>query len=223
MTIEPVPGPTWTRKRLIDMLIDCYGPAERGGVNIAAVAEYTGVTPSTVRRWVSGGKQHNRRQAPIPARRIRQLQRGPELAERHKQQQHQHWLKALVSVDTGIGIVPAWRRQKWLDPHHVVILALAGKPWHQVVVTNGSRRAMTEMRRRGEPLATVTVPTRFHAQLLADAVMTRQLHWRVHPTAEHLDRGNTQVWMHDAPPIDLPALAQQADIPLAAAPESDQP
>lgn len=213
MPVTPVPGPLWTRKRLVDMLIDCYGNAQRGGVNVDAVAEYAGVTPSTVRRWLAGGHRHNRRHALIPAQRIQQLQRGPELSERRNRQQHQYWLDARASVENGTGILQSWRTQKWLDPHEVVIIAVDGKPWHQVAVTNGSRRALIELRRRGERIATVTVPTRVHAQLLVDAVMTRLQHWRVHPSAENLDQGRTQVWMADAPPVDLAELASEADIP----------
>ncbi|MEE3755223.1 hypothetical protein [Mycobacterium intracellulare] len=197
------------------MLIDCYGPAERGGINIDAIADYVGVTPSTVRRWVSGGNQHNRRRAPIPAQRIEQLQRGPALSERRNQQQHRYWLNARASVENGTGILESWRTQKWLEPHEVVVIAVTGKPWHQVAVTNGSRRAVTELRRRGERLESATVPTRIHAQLLADAVMTRQQNWRIHPTQGNLEQGRTQVWMADAPSVDLAGLAVDAGIPTA--------
>src|SRR5688500_17809093 len=80
--IRPVPGPRWTRKRLIGMLTDCYGPTPRGAVNVAAVAAYAGVSPSTVRRWIARGQQGNRRKPAIPKHRITQLQRGPEVVER---------------------------------------------------------------------------------------------------------------------------------------------
>jgi hypothetical protein len=55
----------------------------------------------------------------------------------------------------------------------------------------------------------VTLPTRFHAQVLAHAVMTRQQAWRVHPTPQQLAAGRTHVWMSDAPAVDLTALADQ--------------
>ena len=32
--IRPIQGPRWTRKRLIAMLVDCYGPTPRGGVDV---------------------------------------------------------------------------------------------------------------------------------------------------------------------------------------------
>jgi hypothetical protein len=207
-TVEPAPGPRWTRKRLVTMLIDCYGPTPRGAVEVAAVAEYAGVSPSIFRRWIAGGQQANRRTPSIPARRITQLQRGPEIVERRNEQQYQYALDALGALGDERAIRPAWRQQGWLNEHTVAIVEIHGKPWHQIVVTKANRRALDELRRRATVLDSVTLPTRFHAQVLAHAVMTRQRAWRVHPTSEQLDRGRTQVWMADAPAVDLTALSE---------------
>ena len=206
-SMEPAPGPRWTRKRLVAMLIDCYGPTPRGAVDVDAVAQYAGVTPSTVRRWIAGGQRANRRKPTIPQRRIRQLQRGPQIVERRNQQQYQHALAALGALDDERSILPAWRQQGWLDQHTVAIVEIPGKPWHQVVVTKANRRALDELRRRATMLDSVTLPTRFHAQVLAHAVMTRQQAWRVHPTPQRLAVGRTHVWTADAPPVDLAALS----------------
>lgn len=213
--IRPVAGPRWTRKRLIAMLLDCYGPTPRGGVDIAAVAFYAGVSPSTVRRWLSPPKQGTRR-LPIPKHRLVQLQRGPSEVERRNEQQHQHALNALASIGDESAILPAWREQGWLDQHTVVIIAVHGRPWHQVAVTKATRRALGEVHRRGATVDHLVLPTRFHAQLLAHAVMMRQHRWRVHPAAHLLATGRTQVWMADAPAVDLAALA--ATLPTAPTP-----
>jgi len=87
--IRPARGPRWTRKRLIGMLLDCYGPTARGSVDIAAVADYAGVSPSTVRRWISRRHPQSRPLA-IPKHRIVQLQRGPAEIERRNEQQYQY-------------------------------------------------------------------------------------------------------------------------------------
>lgn len=213
--IRPIAGPRWTRKRLITMLLDCYGPTPRGGVDIAAVAFYAGVSPSTVRRWLSPPKSGTRRLT-IPKHRLVQLQRGPSEVERRNDQQHQHALNALnalASIGDESAILPAWREQGWLDQHTVVIIAIHGRPWHQVAVTKATRRALGEVHRRGATVDNLVVPTRFHAQLLAQAVMMRQQRWRVHPAAHLLATGRTQVWMADAPAVDLAALA--ASLPMA--------
>ena len=106
-------------------------------------------------------------------------------------------------------ILPVWRQQGWLEQHTVAIIEIHGKPWLQVAITNANKRAMAELLRRGELTASATVPTRFHAQVLAHAVMTRQQAWRVHPTAQRLAAGRTQVWMADAPAVDL---AHEAEV-----------
>ncbi|WP_307857468.1 hypothetical protein [Mycobacterium sp. SM1] len=190
------------------MLLDSYGPTVRGSVNVAAVADYAGVSASTVRRWISRRHSPSRRLA-IPKQRITQLQRGPAEVERRNEQQYQYALNAVEAINDERSILPSWREQGWLNPHTVAIMEIHGKPWRQVAVTNASRRALGELRRRGKIVAKLTLPTRFHAQVLAHAVMTRQLAWRVHPTVQRLSAGRTQVWMADAPPVDLAALANK--------------
>ena len=214
-TIRPARAPRWSRKQLIGMLLDCYGPTARGSVDVAAVAAYADVVPSTVRRWISRRHPQSRRVA-IPKHRIVQLQRGPAEVERRNEQQYRYALNALASIEDETSILPAWREQGWLDQHTVAILAIHGKPWLQVAVTNASARALGELRRRGVTVASLTVPTRFHAQVLAHAVMVRQQAWRVHPAPHYLAAGRTQVWMAEAPPVDLAALASDLGFTSAA-------
>ncbi|UQX13194.1 hypothetical protein [Candidatus Mycobacterium methanotrophicum] len=188
------------------MLLACYGPTARGKVN-AAAAEYAGVTAGTVRRWIAGGKPARRRATSCPPARIARLQRGPDLAEHRNQQRHAHALAAIDSLAAGRPPQPGWRKQGWLDQHTVAIIAIHQKPWRQVVVTKANDRALAELARRGVIIDTIKTPTRFHAVALAHTVMARQQAWRVHPAADQLATGRTQVWMNDAPPVDLAALA----------------
>jgi hypothetical protein len=204
--IRPVRGPRWSRKRLVGMLTDCYGPSPRGGVDVDAVADYAGVSPSTVRRWISPRHPPSRRLA-IPKHRLIQLQRGPTEVERRNEQQHAYALNAVTSIGDEQSILPVWREQGWLDQHTVAIIEIRGLPWLQVAVTNRTKRAVVELHRRGPAVADLRLATRFHAQILAYAVMLRQQAWRVHPTRERLVAGRTRVWMADAPPVDLAALA----------------
>ncbi|AGB27339.1 hypothetical protein Mycsm_07245 (plasmid) [Mycobacterium sp. JS623] len=204
--IRPARAPQWTRRRLVAMLLECYGPTPRGSVDVAAVAHYAAVSPSTVRRWLGKPSSGSRRVA-IPKLRLRQLQCGPEEVERRNEQQYRHALAAMASIDDEAKIVPVWREQGWLDQHSVVLLAIHHRPWHQVAVTNGSRRALNWVHRRGATIDNMVVPTRFHAIVLAHTVMARQQAWRVHPAAHRLATGRTQVWMDDAPAVDLATLA----------------
>lgn len=205
--VTPARGPRWTQKRFVDMLIDCYGPSSRGPIDIAAVAAHVGVTPATVRRWL-----HNDRGAPsrvktgVPRRRLTQIQRASEEVEERNEGRYRYALSAIAQIEAG-QIIPPWREQNWLDDHLVVIVEIHGKPWHQVVVTKGNHRAMAALRRRARILQTEIVPHRFYAEALAHHVMVRQQHWRVHPAKSHLAIGRTQVWMADAPAVDLTNLA----------------
>lgn len=208
--VAAVPGPRWTRGRLADMLLQCYGPDAKGRVDADAVAAYVGVTAATVRRWISGGRRDRRRATPCPAKRIAQLQRGPEIVERRNQQLYDRAVAALDSIGRGEEIQTEWEKENWLNTHVVVIGAVYGKPWYQVAVTNGSQRAMTELRRRVTVITSAEVPTWFDGQVLAHTVITRQQAWRVHPAKTQLTIGRTHVWMNDAPPVDLAALASSA-------------
>lgn len=192
------------------MLTECYGTNRNGGVDATGVAAYVGVTPTTVRRWIAG--ENPRTRPAIPARRLEQLQRGPQLSEQRAQQQYEYAHDAVSKISAGTGILPTWRQQGWLDKHVTTVVEIKGKPWQQVVVTKANPRALAELRRRADVVASLTLPTRFHAVVLAHAVMARQQAWRVHPSAEQLAVGRTQVWMSDAPVVQLTALAEQAGI-----------
>src|SRR4029077_7100914 len=108
--IRPAHAPRWTRKRLTTMLLDCYGPTPRGAVDVAAVAHYAGVSPSSVRPWLSRPQPGSRRLA-IPKHRLVQLQRGPEQVERRNEQQYRHALNALASIDDEAPNIPEWENK----------------------------------------------------------------------------------------------------------------
>lgn len=205
--VDPVPGPRWTRKRFIDMLTDCYGTTPTGNVDVRAVATYAGVSTATVRRWINGDPSTNGRPAAIPPERLVQLQHGPEDVENKNQGVLEHAQLALANLDDETYILPVWREKGWLNEHAVLIVEVNGKPWRQVKVSKANHRTLTELRRRSEIVTSLTLPTRFHAQVLARAVMARQDAWRVHPSAEQLEVGRTQVWMADAPAVPLASLA----------------
>ena len=120
--IRPNAGPRWSRKRLIDMLLDCYGATNRNTVDAAAVAAYAGVTPSTVRRWISKRHPPSRRMA-IPKHRIAQLQRGPADVERRNDQQYRYALNALASIEDESAILPPWREQVFIALSHLALSA----------------------------------------------------------------------------------------------------
>lgn len=214
---RPVKGPRWTQKRFVDMLIDCYGPSPRGPIDVAAVADHVGVTPTTVRRWLHNpNRPPSRVRAGLPPGRITQLQRANDETETRNERQYRYALDAIDKVERD-DTIPPWRTQGWLDEHTVAIVAIHGKPWHQVVVTKANHRALMALRLRADIIDTAVLPNRFWAQVIAHNVMVRQQNWRVHPAKRQLDIGRTQVWMADAPPVDLAAIAASGPMIRAAA------
>ena len=206
---KPVRGPRWTQKRFVDMLVDCYGPSSRGPIDVAAVAAHVGVTPTTVRRWLKDDRgTPSRITAGLPRHRLPQLQRASEKVESRNEGRYLYALEAIDLVERG-NIISPWQTQGWLAEHTVAVVEVHGKPWWQVAVTKANALAMMRLRGRGTILDTVAVPDRFHAQVLAHNVMLRQQNWRVCPAESQLSIGRTQVWMADAPAIDLTGMAAE--------------
>ncbi len=203
--VAPFKGPRWTRKRLVTMLIDCYGPSPRGAVNVSGVADYLNVSTSTVRRWLAGGEAANRRHPPIPSRRLSQLQCGPADVERRSEHQYRYALAAISDIAAGKLVIPYWRERGWLAEHTVAILELRRQPWYQIAFTK--TKSKQELLKRGAIVDSIVVPTQFHARVLVHTVMLALHAWRVHPAPPRLRIGRTQVWMNDAPPVDLKAVA----------------
>lgn len=186
LPVDPVPGPRWTRKRFNTMLADCYGTTAAGDLDLDAVAEYAGVTTATVHRWIGSDSASNSRHTAAPSTRIAQLQRGPQDIENRNRGAVERAQMILANLGDPTYILPVWRRSGWLNEHAVVIVEVNSKPWRQVVVTKANPRALAVIRQRSVIVTSLTLPTRFHAQILAHAVMLRQQAWRVHPTPEQL-------------------------------------
>lgn len=232
--IEPAPGPRWTHKRLLTMLRDCYGTTPRGGVNVAAVAAYTGVKPATVYRWIAPGATQYR--LAIPKGRLSQLQLATPTEEVRALQAYRHALMAIETIDAGKPW-PEWEKQGWLLPHNVVVSKLMSKPWMQVTVTRAhpSRagrpknlqkpapgageinrlRAWENLHAHDITLSSVLVPNYFYAQVVVRAVIVHQWWWRIYPGREVLPLGRSRLWMSDAPPVQLRALCRKAGVPTS--------
>ena len=143
-----------------------------------------------------------------PAARIKQLPARSEGMRDRNAQQFSHASAAIAKLGDENEILPSWRSQGWLNEHTVAIVGSGG------TVAPGCRyqrvgRSLAALRRRAAVVDTIVMPTSFHAQVLTRAVMLRQQSLRrVHPAADQLEQGRTNVWMADAPAVDLAELAQ---------------
>lgn len=217
------PGPNWTRQRLLNALVACYGPGPRGGVDRAAVAEAFDVSTSTVTRWLAGDSDDHAR---IPNKRQLQLVLPPTQMLEDEVIDVANARRAIASLNpddpTDLGRRPtvagqSWKRQRWLEPHMVAVLELptwGPLPLRQIVWSRGNPRVTTEWRRRGTAVDLVTVPTRFHAMVLVAEVLDRVGPWRLYPSVHMVPKTRTQVYAADAPALSLSAIAHETSLAL---------
>lgn len=206
------PGPLWTRARLTRVMRLRFGAAPGGGVDTAAVAIAMEVSRRSVQRWLQA--PHPRSLAPIPPRRLEQLlallsPAGDTLAR--EAQQARYAAKAIdaLGLARGMGIKPAWRTRRWLEPHLVAVLEVTagGQHLRQLAVTRLSVAKTDELARRGRIVDQAVVPTRFHATALVHQTLTDLAPWRYLANAEQVAAGYTQAWFTDAPATHLTRLA----------------
>ena len=184
-----------------------FGANARGGPDTRAAAKGLGVSQRTVQRWLHG---QDRWRAKIPDSRLREilwLIRPDEQVLRAERYAADYARDAVKCIRGRRGILPAWRKQHWLDPHLVVVLRLHNLGLHQVVVSRGSSRAMQELRRRGVVVDETTVDSRFHGTALAHELLQAVDPWRAVSSPALVKQGHTQTWMPDAPVPDLEQLA----------------
>lgn len=84
-----------------------------------------------------------------------------------------------------------------------MIVQLRRAPLRQIVVTKGSSRQLSEIRRDADILDTVQVPSRFHGLVVEYIVLGRIAPWRVTPSVELISRRRTKTWTADAPTVSL--------------------
>lgn len=198
--------PRWTRARLERVLGARFGRTRRGRVNTHAVADGMGVSQRTVQRWLHAP---GRCRAPIPPARLIQLQEllSPDaLHVTRRRQQASYAAEAIELLASGRRGLDSWEKQGWLGEHRVAIVEDARAGLRRVV-TGRADASVFDARRVGVPVAEVRVPTRFHALVVAEAVLERVEVWQVDVRRPGVPA--TTSWFADAPTVDLPAVARE--------------
>jgi hypothetical protein len=178
-------------------------------VDIAAVAAAMGVTERTVQRWLH--TPHARSKPAIPPRRLAQLldllRPSPEsLAREAQQARYAEEAIAGFHLPRRMGIKPAWEEQQWLEQHLVVVLEVPVRSRmaiRQITLGRNSVRKLTEFQRRGRIIDQAVVPSRFHATLLVQRVLTEIDPWRYRAETRQVRQGFTWTWTSDAPATHL--------------------
>ena len=209
-------GPTWTRARLERVMCLRFGFAPHGGPDTAAAAEAMGLSRRTIQRWLHAS--NGRSLAHIPPRRLEQLRALllPSEETRAKEEQQARYAQRAIeglSLPNKMGIKPAWERQRWLEPHLVVVLEIKVGPLkiRQLAVGRSSLAKLEEFKRRGRVVDQATVPTRFHATVLTPRTLTELTPWRFQAGADQVLQGFTQAWIADAPETHLGRWAREIE------------
>ncbi len=191
------------------MLSLAYGVNSRGGPDTAAAAAALGVSPRTVQRWLRGKP---RAFASLPTGRLEQIRRDirPDGQSLNQEQLTATYARSAIeriALPGEVGVLPAWRQRRWIEPHLVAVLELPGGGLRQVTVSRKSDRTLAELGKRGKVLSHTTVATRFHATALVAVVLQQTDAWRVTAPAGLVKQGRTQTWAVAAPRVSLPELA----------------
>ena len=201
-------GPTWTRARLARVMTLTFGDATTGRLDTTAVAEAMGVSRRSVQRWVHAPS--GRSGAAIPPARLAQLvaaitPSADRLAAERAAERYAAKAVAGLDLARGQGVLESWRRQRWLEEHFVLVLAVRVGRYQvrQLAVTRAELAKVDAVARRGRIIDQAVVATRFHATLLASKVLTDVGPWRYRATLTQVHQGTTWTWLPDAPATHL--------------------
>lgn len=207
-------GPLWTRARLIRVLKLRYGQNRLGHANTGAAAQSLGVSARTVQRWLAG--RSGRQVAHIPPARLRQLIELLTPSQeriRDEQREADNARRALQDIQKPEDVLPIWSERGWLEPHHVLLIAVRPLGIRQLAINRVSAPGSNTLRRRGTVIATMEVPTRFHATAVVRQVLQDVQPWRFQASPDQVRRGMTQSWLDDAPAVDLAQVLARLELP----------
>ena len=210
-------GPTWTRARLARVMCLRFGfGVDDRSPDTASAAAAMGVTRRTVQRWLHA--DHGRSLAHIPPRRLAQLVQLllPSAETRSREEQQARYARRAISglnLPRKMGVLPAWERQRWLEPHLVVVVEVRVHRLRirQLAIARAEPSKLQELRRRGKIVDQAPVPTRFHATLLVHRALSELAAWRFQAQPDQVGQGFTQAWMDDAPTTQLTLWAADLD------------
>lgn len=202
-------GRRWTREQLEVALRIAFGAGPRGGPDTAAAAAALGVSRRTVQRYLHRDEQ---RRAALPTGRLEQIRHAmrPDPESLRQEQIAERYARTAISriaEQDGPGVLPAWRERRWLEPHLVAVLELPEVGLRQVAISRAQDKALTALRKRGKVLSHATVPSRFHATVLASAVLKKVGPWRIQTPPGQVKQGRTQTWSANAPRVSVSRLA----------------
>lgn len=208
----------WTRSQLSRRLIAAGGTTRNlEHINTERTAKLLGVSTRTLRRWLHGDPDDVVGMAPR-SRAAVWAELRPSDKRLHQEDLDRAYareaLRRLEFPSRRRQLPAAWAKQGWLDQHMVAILDIPRANALQVTFARMDPRPLQRMQRRGDLVDSAVVATRFHATLLAGAVLELVDPWRVKLADQWTKQGSGQGWMVDdqAPTVDLAGLAVTNDL-----------
>lgn len=197
-------------------------PPKDGRIHVARVAQAVERSPRTIRRWIAAAPDRDLDARATAILRSRAFLRGhgdllwPALNEHRErsvqllQAQAEHNLQLLTSH---LGQIPAgWRRGPTLQAHQVYCYYHHGA--RVFGVASGSTRATANNLRRmkAQIIQVVTVPSKWHAQVLKYDALELVAASRCIPPRSLIPAGRTETWWRRANAVDLEVTARRRSL-----------
>lgn len=211
-----VPAAAPAASDLVCWLHAAYPLTPRRTLPTTRIAADLGVSPSTLRRWITNPDQdrHTPAHRSYLARRAILRGKGTYLwplvdaaAARRLDRSLAHATHCLTLVDDPASIPTSWHTKRWLTPHTVLLIHYPRAHVYGVAYTN-HRKHLARLSRNGEIIQTHTAPNRWAA--LANKLATLQAHRPEHCTTPQalVPTGHTETWR--ATPTDpVPAITER--------------
>lgn len=197
----------WSGPRLALVLGYFFQGSHRAVHHVDAkiVGAAVGVTAGTVRRWAREG---------LPLRRLEAFEGKILPAPIALEQDHRELSYARAAVDEindrSRSINPAWKEQRWLEPHSLGIVRFEHLGICVPRLSRADGESKTSARARagsGVVIEEYLFGNRLSAQVAKGELLEALLPWRLVLPPGIIDRGRTEAWLEDAPMPKLPWMA----------------
>lgn len=213
--------PIWPAEQLAALFSALYGNSRRGGPDTQAAAQALGVSRRQVQRWLSVKKS-----TPMPAHRftaLRQATAPDDAIRRQEAVTADYARKASTAIARRRGVLPAWRTQRWTEPHDVTVVRLPQLGLYRAAISRAEGRPAKDLPGRGDIIDQTTVGNRFAAQVLKAELLAQVDAWRVQAPRDLVPKGHAETWLSTAPRPRLDQLAKHLKLAGTKPPAKSKP
>lgn len=190
----------WTRGQLRVVLELTFGRTSAGHPNTLAAAKALKVSRRSVQRWIAGDAGDTPHLSPSHWASVLGASRPDDDAMENERGALNYAHTAIEGINRRRhkNVLPAWKKQGWLDPHMVVILDFPQFGFRQVASAKVTSRGFSEVHRRGNLIEQRVVANKFAASILTYELLAAIDPWRLCVPADLVRQGRTWAWLADA-------------------------